>query len=167
MRIRQEAPGDEAAIHALNVAAFETPAEAQLVDALRTQAEPFISMVAEDSGQIVGHILFTPVVPVKSPGNGLVGLAPMAVQPELQRQGIGRQLMQAGLDRCRHEGVLAVVVLGHPDYYPHFGFIPASRFDIQCAYDVPDEAFMAMELIPDSLQNVSGSIEYLPAFDLL
>ena len=91
----------------------------------------------------------------------------MAVQPDRQNEGIGTGLVRAGLEACRHMGVVAVLVLGHPEYYPRFGFVPASRFGIQCAYDAPDEAFMALELVPDALQAVNGRVEYHEAFDRL
>src|SRR5512134_1693331 len=99
--------------------------------------------------QVVGHILFTPVsleppVPVR-----IAGLAPMAVRPEHQRSGIGGQLIRAGLDACRGNGYSAVVVLGHPEYYPRFGFAPGHTFGLVCEFPCPPEAFMAIELVPD------------------
>lgn len=81
-----------------------------------------------------------------------MGLAPMAVAPERQRQGIGSALVRAGLDRCKEPGFGAIVVLGHPEYYPRFGFSIAKRFDIGCEYEVPDEVFMVMELQPGYLR---------------
>ncbi len=89
----------------------------------------------------------------------------MAVLPAMQKQGIGVQLVLAGLDVCRQSGYQACIVLGHPSYYPRFGFAPASRFDLKCAYDVPNDAFMALELVPGSLQNISGVLHYQPEFD--
>jgi putative acetyltransferase len=93
-----------------------------------------------------------------------MGLAPMAVLPAEQRRGVGSALVQAGLDRCRQLPCGAVVVLGHPAYYPRFGFSPASRFGVTCEYDVPDEVFMAMELEPGFLRDKPGTIRYHPAF---
>lgn len=93
-----------------------------------------------------------------------MGLAPMAVMPAAQRRGIGSALIRSGLERCAQLGYSAVVVLGHPEYYPRFGFVPASRFGIGCEYEVPDEVFMALELEPGALTGMSGTIRYHPAF---
>lgn len=167
MLVRAERQGDYAAVYALNAAAFETPAEAGLVNTLREQANPCISLVAEQDGLITGHILFTPASLSSDPALNIMGLAPMAVLPERQRQGIGSQLVRAGLQRCRHDGYHAVAVLGHPDYYPKFGFQPSVNFNIRSEYDVPDEAFMLIELVEDGLSDKSGVIQYHPAFNSL
>lgn len=163
MTIREERPADLQAVRTLNLAAFETSTEADLVDALRAEASPFVSLVAEHSGAIVGHIMFSPVsLAVDSPL--LMGLAPMAVSPERQRQGIGARLIAEGLERCSRLGAAAVVVLGHADYYPRFGFAPASRFGLRCEYDVPDDVFMARELTGGGLEELAGTIRYHPVF---
>ncbi len=164
MLIRAEKDTDRAAIHAVNAAAFPTPAEADLVDALRLQAHPLISLVAERDGTILGHILFSPVILEGRPDLRIMGLAPMAVAPEHQRSGIGSALVQAGLDECRQRGFSAAVVLGHPEYYPRFGFSPAVRYGIRSEYDVPDEVFMTIELVPGALREATGTIKYHPAF---
>lgn len=164
MLIRAERDTDRAAVHRVNAAAFPTPAEAGLVDALRRQAHPLISLVAERDGTILGHILFSPVTLEGRPDLHIMGLAPMAVAPDQQRSGIGSALVRAGLDECRQRGVSAVVVLGHPEYYPRFGFTPAVRYGIRSEYDVPDEVFMALELAPGALRNAPGTIKYHPAF---
>jgi putative acetyltransferase len=164
MQIRAERADDIGAIHAVNRAAFETRVEADLVDALRQHARPIISLVAEHAGSIVGHILFSPVTLLGHEPLSIMGLAPMAVLPAEQRRGVGSALVQAGLDRCRQLPCGAVVVLGHPAYYPRFGFSPASRFGVTCEYDVPDEVFMAMELEPGFLRDKPGTIRYHPAF---
>jgi putative acetyltransferase len=164
MLIRAEEKNDWFAVHAVNVAAFESPVEANLVDALREQARPVVSLVAEHEGAIVGHIMFSPVELPGFPERKIMGLAPMAVSPEYQRQGIGSTLVRAGLEQCRELGMGAVIVLGHADYYPRFGFSPAARFGIGCEYDVPPEVFMAIELAPGTLQGVSGKVQYHPAF---
>ena len=166
MRIRSERKEDVVHIRAVNLAAFETALEADLVDALRAQASPFLSLVAADGDEaaIVGHILFTPVTLEDSRDLRLMGLAPMAVLPAKQRQGVGSALVREGLAHCRSLHVDAVVVLGHADYYPRFGFAPASRFGIRSEYDVPDDVFMALELREGALQGRNGVIRYHPAF---
>ena len=164
MLIRAEQPQDRAAIHALNSSAFETSAEAQLVDALRAQATPLVSLVAELEARIVGHILFSPVTLPDFPALKLMGLAPMAVAPAWQRQGIGSRLVRKGLKRCKLLDYGAVVVLGHPDYYPRFGFHRAAPLGIACEYAAPPEAFMLLELQDHYLRGVSGTVRYHAAF---
>jgi putative acetyltransferase len=164
MLIRAERPTDWAAVRVVNESAFDTADEANLVDALRELARPIVSRVAEDDGAIVGHILFSPVLLVEHPELMIMGLAPMAVAPAHQRMGIGSALVRAGLDACARTGFGAVVVLGHPEYYPRFGFSPATRFGIGCEYDVPDEAFMALELHADYLRGAIGKIKFHAAF---
>lgn len=167
--IRDETPEDAGAVRQINDAAFGQDAEGRLVDELRKQGAAVVSLVAEVDGRIVGHILFSPVTMegtegAKNPG-GAVGLAPMAVLPEFQKQGIGGRLIRTGLERCRERGAALVVVLGHPEYYPRFGFVPASRYGLSCKWPVPDPVFMAMELVPGGLDGVSGLVQYDPAFD--
>ena len=165
MRIRAEERGDEGAVFEILTAAFPTPAEAELVNALRRRARPLVSLVAEEGREIVAHILFSPVTLSAAPRRRVMGLAPMAVAPARQRQGVGSALVPAGLERCKELGSRAVVVLGHPEYYPRFGFVPARGFGIRCAYDVPDEAFMALELSAGGLRACAGTARYAPEFD--
>ena len=162
--IRSEGKADRAAVRAINTEAFEGPAEAGLVDALREQANPAVSLVAEHDGGIVGHIMFSPVMLVGEPELNIMGLAPMAVVPTYQRLGIGSALVRAGLEKCARLGFGAVVVLGHPTYYPRFGFIPSTRWNIRCEYEAPPEAFMAIELEAGYLDGKAGTIRYHPAF---
>lgn len=162
--VRAEQPADAAAVRHVNVAAFERDAEADLVEALRRQARPLVSLVAECAGEIVGHILFTRVTLAGHPQLRIMGLAPMAVLPACQRQGVGSSLVRSGLAHCAEEGADAAVVLGHPDYYPRFGFVPAAARGLRTEYDVPDEAFMAVELRPGALQGAHGTFAYHPAF---
>ena len=164
MQVRLEGAADIAGVRAVNVAAFPTAAEADLVDRLRAQAESFISLVADAAGEVVGHIAFSPATLLANPGLPVMGLAPMAVTPERQRQGVGSALVRAGLEECARRKSAAVIVLGHADYYPRFGFLPASTFGIRCEYDVPDEVFMVRELQPGALTGVSGIARYHPAF---
>ncbi len=162
--VRREQATDKDAIYAVNVAAFPEDDEARLVDALRDQAEKTVSLVAEQEGNIVGHLLLSPVTLDTAPKLRLMGLAPMAVLPAVQSQGIGSQLVEAGLQRCADSEVAAVVVLGHPEYYPRFGFIPSVEYGIKSEYDVAPEVFMIKELIPESLDGLSGTVSYHPAF---
>ena len=163
--IRAEQAGDVDAVRRVNELAFGRPEEAALVDALRRAADPHISLVAADGGRVVGHVFFSPVS--IEPGDSSVaamGLAPMAVLPEYQRRGVGSLLVREGLEECRRAGCVAVVVLGHPEYYPRFGFVPASRFGLRSEYPAPDEAFMALELAPGALAGRRGLVKYRPEF---
>lgn len=163
--IRSEIPADVPAIRAVNIKAFGQPGESALVDELRSARELSVSLVAELDGKVAGHIAFSPMKVDQQPENGLaLGLGPMAVLPEVQKQGIGMRLVEAGLDACRLQGAEIVVVLGHPWFYPKAGFEPASRSGIRCEYDVPDEAFMVLELVPGTLKKYSGVVYYHPAF---
>jgi len=164
MLIRNEEEKDWPAVHALNTAAFETPAEANLVETLRQQAKPVVSLVAEENRVVVGHIMFSPVALTGHPELHIMGLAPMAVAPDHQRKGIGSALVRRGLELCKQRGFGAVVVLGYPDYYPRFGFSPSMRFGISCEYEAPEEAFMVIELQSGFLQGASGKIKYHAAF---
>ncbi len=162
--IREERRDDVPFVHRVNALAFPTESEANLVDVLRDTARPLISLVAIDNDEVVGHIMFTPVQLLGSPSLDIMGLAPMAVIPGLQRREIGTKLVRAGLKLCREIGIGAVVVLGHPSYYPKFGFEPASRKNIDCEYDVHPEAFMIIELMVDYLSGAEGTIRYHDAF---
>jgi len=165
MNIRPETEKDKTAIQEINQSAFETFSEAKLVNLLREQSNPIISLIAEEDRQVVGHIMFSPVSLSGSSDLKIMGLAPMAVLPKYQRKGIGSALIQVGLDGCKKLGFGAVVVLGHTNYYPGFGFIPATRFGINCEYDVPEEAFMVMELQPSYLTEAKGKVKYHSAFN--
>ncbi|MEM1270197.1 MAG: N-acetyltransferase [Bacteroidota bacterium] len=160
MHIRAETVADHLPIRSVNGAAFPTPDEADLVDRLRGTVAPFLSLVAEDDGEVVGHILCTPVRAEDHPEAFLMGLAPMAVSPARQREGIGSALVKAALDACRQRGAAGLVVLGHTDYYPRFGFKPAHMYGLRCVYDVPPEVFMAMPLQPGGLDGVAGLVHY-------
>jgi putative acetyltransferase len=166
MKIRAERTDDHAAVRALNKAVFESPLESKLVDALREQAEPTISLVAENEGVVVAHVMFSPVTHSDDSGLRVIGLAPMAVSPDRQRQGIGSRLVEAGLTQCREMGFVAAIVLGHPEYYPRFGFRASTDFGIVSKYEVPTEVFMAMELQPGALDDKKGRVDYHPAFDM-
>ncbi len=164
--IRPERAGDESAIRAVNLGAFDSPDEAALVDDLRQRSDPFISLVACNTDQVVGHISFSPVT-IRDQGqtHSAIALAPLAVLPAFQRQGIGGQLVRDGLDACRAAGYEIVIVLGHPNYYPRFGFERASLYDIRWEHEAPDEAFMVTALKPGALEGIKGIVSYHPAFD--
>ena len=164
MLIRAEEEKDWAAVQVVNTCAFETSAEARLVTRLREEAKPVVSLVAEADGEIVGHIIFSPVSLSGHPRLEILGLGPMAVLPRHQRKGIGSALVRAGLEQVKQLGFGAVVLVGHAEFYPRFGFRPAARFGIACQFEVPAEAFMALELKPGYLADVTGTVEYHRAF---
>jgi putative acetyltransferase len=162
--IRHEQDGDADQIRIVNQRAFGGSSEADIVDALRGSTGS-LSLVAIVDGRIAGHILFTPVrIDGVTPRGAAVGLAPLAVLPEQQRRGIGSTLVRAGLDACRSLGCVIVVVLGHPEYYPRFGFVPASTAGLACEFPVPAEAFMVLELKRGALASASGTVRYHPRF---
>ena len=169
LKIREETPADHAAVRNVNERAFERGGEADLVDALRQFASPVISLVAElvteADRQAVGHILFSPVI-IESEATSFtaMGLAPMAVLPEFQNQSIGSALVRRGLEECKRLGHEVVVVLGHPEYYPRFGFVRAATKGLTSEYPVPDEVFMVVELTPNALAGRQGLVKYHPEF---
>jgi putative acetyltransferase len=160
MRIRPETEADRAAVRTVNDTAFETSAEADLVEALHRKGVSLVSLVAEVDGRVVGHILFSPVFVTEHADLNFMGLAPMAVVPDYQRKGIGSALVRQGLARCKDLGCRAVVVIGHAEYYPRFGFVPAHKYALRCEYDVPADVFMVAELEPGALKGRSGSVRY-------
>ncbi|MBD2022227.1 N-acetyltransferase [Leptolyngbya sp. FACHB-36] len=168
MEVRAEKPEDIEAIRKVNVAAFGREGEADLVDRLRGVASTF-SFVAVESGQIVGHIFFSPVaIEGKCADNLLIlGLAPVAVLPDYQQRGIGSLLIQHSLAECTQLGCQAVVVLGSPKYYLRFGFTPAREKGLRCEYPVPDEAFMVLELKSGALDDCVGTVKYRSEFNKL
>jgi len=167
LEIRQEQPEDHQAIRLVNDRAFGRPEEADIVETLRARCPDLLSLVAEVEGRIVGHVLFSPATIEGSGGvrHGM-GLAPMAVLPEFQRQGIGSSLARTGLEMLRAGGCPFVIVLGHPDYYPRFGFEPASRYGICSPWpDIPAEAFLVLFFGDPPASDVSGTARYRPEFD--
>ncbi|MEM7236046.1 MAG: N-acetyltransferase [Planctomycetota bacterium] len=159
--IRAELQGDETKIRTVNERAFEQADEADLVDRLRTSGVSSISLVASyDNDEILGHILFTPVVLASGEPCRAMGLAPMSVLPDHQRQGIGSDLVRHGLEECETAGIDFVVVLGHPEFYPRFGFVTAATKGLSCEYPVPEEAFMVRELRNGSLDSIEGLVLY-------
>jgi putative acetyltransferase len=159
--VRIESDADAAAVREVQIRAFGREAEADLVDAVRAGAASVLSLVAVWQGEVVGHVLFTPVQ--LGPGRA-VALGPLAVLPDRQAQGVGTALVREGLRRLAVLGHGAVVVLGEPRYYRRFGFRPASAFGVSWDRPVPDEVFMALELRAQALRG-GGTVRYLAVFD--
>jgi putative acetyltransferase len=182
VRVRPESPGDVAAIRRVNELAFEGTAEADLIDALRSAGAVTLSMVAvvgdepaiggetadgeaTTGGEVIAHALVSPVTIMTDHAQlPALGLGPVGVRPDLQGRGVGTMLIEACLEHARAAGHTAVVVVGHPGYYPRFGFLPASRWGLFWEEDVPDEAFMALELRPGALAGISGIVRCRPEF---
>ena len=166
--VRQEQENDSDSVFSVVKSAFETMEQASgdeqdLVNRLRKSDAfiPELSLVAEQNGKIIGHILFTRM---KIGKHGSLALAPVAVLPEYQNQGVGAQLIREGHRIARELGYRSVILVGHPGYYPRFGYRPASQWKITAPFEVPDEAFMALELVEGGLKGVSGEIEYAKEF---
>jgi putative acetyltransferase len=164
MEIHHEQVEEEKPIRELVARAFESNAEADLVDALRKSGCDFLSLVAIDGTTIIGHILFTPVILEGDAELKMLGLAPLSVLPESQGTGVGTLLTKKGLIECKNLGVDAVVVLGAPEYYGRFGFTPAANFGIKSVYEVKDEYFMLLELNRNSVHGKTGTVRYHEAF---
>lgn len=166
--IRPQENIDDAGVFTVNERAFGRQDEPRLVEKLRQAPDsiPELSLVAIKDGQVIGHILFSLVTLETGQGSmPVLALAPMAVLPEYQNKGIGSMVVRQGLAEARHLGHRIVIVLGHPGYYPRFGFQRAIDYGIRCAYEVPDDVFMVMELQPGALDGVHGIVRYPPVFD--
>ena len=158
MMIRDETRKDVSAVRRVVVAAFDQAAEADLVDALRESDDAVISLVAEDDGEIIGHIMFSRL---QAPDQ-CVALAPVSVTPSHQNQGVGSKLILEGLARAKHDDWQAVFVVGEPEYYKRFGFSAATADKFEAKY--PKPYFMALELAPHSLSERTGAVIYAPPF---
>jgi putative acetyltransferase len=173
LSIRLERPGDQESIRRLTLESFENSelgygGEAELIDRVRdAHGSECLSLVAEEEGEVLGHILFSPATIESEEGElSGMGLAPMAVATSKQKRGIGSALVREGLRRLREAGTSFVIVLGHPNYYPRFGFLPASQLGVRCEFEgIPDEAFMLLRLAAAPLS--SGLARYLPEFSEL
>lgn len=166
--IRSECPEDYTAIDEIHRLAFDGNIEAKLVRRIRAAGgfDPRLSLVAVDRGHVVGHILFSPIViEDDSRRHPALALAPMAVRPARQREEIGSQLVREGLAACRAVGHTIVVVVGHAQFYPRFGFSPARTSGVHAPFPVPDESFMILSLTPNAHDGVQGTVRYPPAFE--
>jgi putative acetyltransferase len=159
MLIREATAEDRAEIHAVVAAAFGQPDEADLVDALRADGDALVELAAEEDGFIVGHVLFSPLL--TDTGRRFAALAPLSVLPDRQRDGIGAALMQVGHELCRKAGIEAVVVLGHPDYYPRVGYSAEAAKTVTAPFSGP--SFMALALVPGAL-DAPVTVTYAKAF---
>jgi len=178
LTIRREQDADGAAVRNLNLLAFGRESEADLVDLLHRACSQRVSLVAvasDGAGEngdaaesILGHLMLSPVV-IDGGSSSLrgMGIGPMAVHPDHQRQGVGRALMRQLDTLAREAGWPFVVVLGHPDFYGRFGYVPASRHGIRCTYDVPDEVFRILVLNERLVGGIHGTVRYHTAFEMV
>lgn len=165
VEVRVERHGDQAAVHEVHRLAFGQEDEARLVDALRAGGHARLSLVAEDDGRVIGHVLFGDL-PIETPRGTVsaLALAPLAVLPSRQRQGVGSLLVREGLRDCAERGHRIVVVLGHAGYYPRFGFSAELARPLKAPFS--GEHWMAAELVPGALAGVAGEVRYPPPFGL-
>jgi len=166
--ITAETEKDYPEVYQVNALAFGQENESKLIEELRPTAHyiPELSLVAKLEGQLVGHILFSLIDIIDTNvRHSSLTLAPLAVHPDFQKQGIGSQLVAQGLAKARSLGYSSAIVLGHPQYYPRFGFVTAAQWNIRCPFEVPSEAFMAIELLPGGLQGKSGVVKFADAFE--
>ncbi|UTB32485.1 MAG: N-acetyltransferase [Methanobacterium sp. ERen5] len=165
MIIRNEKNEDQEAVRKINLKAFPTDVEASLVEKIRSSMDT-ISLVAVHEDKVVGHILFSPLT-IENDEESFPALilAPIAVLPEYQKQGIGTKLVENGIIECRNQGHSIIILVGHPEYYPRFGFKSAEQNGIKHPFEVPEDVFMAYELVPDALSRVNGVLKYSTPFE--
>jgi putative acetyltransferase len=165
LTIRLETPEDRVAIRQVNQEAFGRKAEAEIVEKLRERGVLSPSLVAVQNDVVIGHIAFSPVeITTEDSSFEALTLGPIAVLPPHQNKGIGSQLVLAGLDECRRLGHEIIILVGHPNYYPRFGFVPANAKGIACEFEVPDEAWMILELREGALAGRQGTVSFQPEF---
>ncbi len=165
--IREEEEKDHKQINDVNKLAFQQENESKLIEKIRKSENfiPELSIVAEINNRIVGHILFSKIKIIGDSDYESLALAPMAVIPEFQKRGIGSELIKKGIDKAKELGFDSIIVLGHKEYYPKFGFQRASEWHIKCPFEVPDDAFMAIELTEKALESKAGTVEYPDEFN--
>jgi predicted N-acetyltransferase YhbS/integrase len=161
IEIRDEQPGDIEAVREVNRQAFDQEQEGRIIDALREHDGVLVSLVAVIDGAVVGHIMFSPLTVGLMVG---AALGPMAVLPEYQRRGIGSRLVRQGIERLRSDGCPFIVVIGHPEFYPRFGFQPAGPKGLSCEWEVPGGAFMVTVLNAEVGGDLRGLTKYRPEF---
>ena len=166
IRIRKEEERDHERVYEVNRRAFRQENEGKLIEKIRRGDNfiPELSLVAEVGGEIVGHALFSKIKIIGDSIFDSLALAPMAVAPEFQKNGIGGKLIKTGFEGAKRLGFDSVIVLGHGEYYPKFGFQRASKWGIKCPFDAPEEAFMAIELTDKALENKVGTVKYPEEF---
>lgn len=161
--IEAETEGDYEQITSLHTVAFNGDGEARLVEKLRKTPIfiPELSLVAKYRNMIIGHILFYPIkINTHRKKCNSLALAPISVIPSFQNRKVGSRLIKEGLEKAKKLGFKSVIVVGHSEYYPRFGFERASKYGISAPFDVPDTALLAIELQKDGLKNCDGTIEY-------
>ncbi len=164
--IRKEIPADIPEIRRLNDLAFHRPVEGSIVDALRERCQDVLSLVAVEGSMIVGHLFFSPVDVKGMTGTEAMALGPMDVLPKFQRKGIGKALINEGIRRLEQSGCAVVVVLGHTEYYPRFGFVPASQYGLKSQWEgIPADVFMVRFLKKEKIGLATGIVRYQREFD--
>jgi putative acetyltransferase len=163
LKIREQVAGDGPAVWQVNRRAFGRDDEARLVERLQSGGWARVSLVAESDGRVAGHVLFSELAIVAPSGTTrALALAPLAVLPEYQSRGVGSTLVRRGLEICRGQGHAIVIVVGHPGYYPRFGFSAELARSFESPY--AGESFMALELAAGALAGIAGRVEYPPPF---
>jgi putative acetyltransferase len=162
IEIREERPEDVTAVREVNRRAFGQDQECNIVDALRTNGVALLSLVATVNDQVAGHIMYSPLIIAENVHG--VALGPMAVVQEYQRQGIGTKLVEVGNQKIKDAGYPFIIVVGHAEYYPRFGFRPASEYGFKCEWDIPDDVFMVLILDQPKMRGVSGLASIATSF---
>ncbi len=164
--IRKEEEKDYKRVHEVSCLAFQQENESKLIEKIRKGKNfiPELSLVVEIDDEIVGHILFSRIKIIGDLVYDSLALAPMAVIPEFQKRGIGSKLVKKGIEKAKELGFDSIIVLGHKEYYPKFGFQRASKWNIKCPFEVPDEAFMAIELTKKAFEGKAGTVKYPDEF---
>ncbi|MDD2665591.1 MAG: N-acetyltransferase [Methanocellales archaeon] len=166
LTIRKGEEKDYKKVYEVNCLAFQQENESKLIEKIRKGKNfiPELSLVAEIEDEIMGHILFSRINIFGDSVFDSLALAPMAVSPEFQKKGIGSNLIKKGIEKAKELGFDSIIVLGHKEYYPKFGFQRASKWNIKCPFEAPDEAFMAIELTERAFEGKAGTVKYPDEF---